>query len=165
VSLVSVTEVKARIKTTLGDSDLQTVIDQVEAEVITSFGAYYVSGMPMVVEMLGGGLCNLYLRRRLASIGSIVDDGTTLTTNDYRLWASQGRIERLPAGTRWGVMVVVKYLPTDDSAKWRGVIIDLVRLTLERTAMKSESISEYSYTAPEWGAEEAVILRRLKMGL
>jgi hypothetical protein len=43
------------------------------------------------------------------------------------------------------------------------VIIDLVRIVIERTAMKSESIAgEYSYTAPDnWEAEFRKAMKRL----
>jgi hypothetical protein len=166
MSLVSVAEIKARIKTVMGDADLQTVIDQAEADVVAHYGAHYVDGTTTATETVGGGLASLYLRRPLASVTSIVDDGTTLTSDDYRLWASQGRVERLPRGTLWGDVAVIVYKPANDNTQRKRVIIDLVRLDLERTAMTHESVGgEYSYNAPDWEQERAGVLRRLKMGL
>jgi hypothetical protein len=58
--------------------------------------------------------CSLFVSRYpVASITSIVEDGTTLTTDDYELRASEGRIVRLSndAETPWsGNKVVVTYV-------------------------------------------------------
>jgi hypothetical protein len=62
------------------------------------------------------------------------------------------------------VVITVTYKPYDDREQRKEAIIDLARLTLERTAMKSESIAgEYSYTAWEggWDAERVKVMRRL----
>jgi hypothetical protein len=166
MSLITTTEIAARIKTTLTQDELQSVIDQAEADVIAAYGAHHVNGTTTVLETLVGGLSSLYLRRPLASVTSISDDGATLTATAYRLWASQGRVERLPAGTLWGSVVVIVYVPADDNLRRKAVITDLVRLDLDRTALKSESIAqEYRYDAPDWNVERAAIVRRLKMGL
>lgn len=165
MSLVTPTDITARIKTTLAPAELQAVIDQAEADVIAAYGAHYVSGTTTVTETLVGGLASLYLRRPLTSVTSVSDDGVALAATSYRLWASQGRVERLPAGTLWGSVVVIVYVPADDNLRRKAVIIDLVRLDLDRTALKSESIAqEYRYDAPDWDVERAAILRRLKIG-
>ncbi len=54
-------------------------------------------------------------------------------------------------------------MPADDRAEWRAALLELVRLQLARTALKSESIAgEYSYTAADdWDADRAKLLRRL----
>jgi hypothetical protein len=58
---------------------------------------------------------------------------------------------------------VVTYKPLDDRLKRAQVIIDLARLVIERTAMKSENIAgEYSYTAPDdWEREFRRAMRKL----
>ncbi len=177
MSLLSVAGLRAQIRTSLTDSQLQMVIDREEAEVIRRFGAHYISGSTMVTETLEGGMRNLYLRRRLTSVSSITEystsdstSGTLLTAvSDYRVWAAQGRIERMPStavsgfgvGT-WGAIVTIVYVPADDNDLRKAAIIDLCRLALERTAMQSENVAgEYSYTAPDWSAARAEILQRL----
>lgn len=177
MSLLTVTQLKAQIRSSLSDAQLQSVIDREEAEVIRLYGAHYVDGSTTVSETMEGGLRNLYLRRRLTSVTSITEyqtsdstDGTVLTAvSDYRIWAAQGRIERMPSTNVsgfgvgvWGAIVTIVYVPADDNDLRRAAIIDLCRLALERTALKSESIAgEYSYTAPEWGEARAEILQRL----
>ncbi len=170
MSLLSVAELRAQIQSSLTDAQLQSVIDREEAEVTRLYGAHYVDGATTVSETLEGGMRNLYLRRRLTSVSSVTEyqtsdstDGTALTAvTDYRVWAAQGRIERMPSGATWGAIVDVVYVPADDNDLRRAAIVDLCRLALERTALKAENIAdEYSYTAPEWGEARAEILQRL----
>lgn len=165
MSLVNVTEIKARIKTVLGDDDLQSVIDQAEADIVAAVGAHYVNSTTTVTETVEGGLPNLYLRRPITSITSITEDDALLAATDYQLWGAQGRIQRLYPGALWGSVIVVVFAPADDNAQRKRVLLDLVRLDLERTAMRHESVGgEYAYDAPEWEQERAGIMRRLKMG-
>lgn len=177
MSLLTVAELKAQVRTSLTDAQLQPVINREEAEVIRLYGAHYVDGLTTVTETLEGGTKSLYLRRRLASVSSITEystsdstSGTLLTAvSDYRVWTAQGRIERMPSTAVsgfgvgvWGAIVIIIYVPFDDTDARKAAIIDLCRLALERTAFKSESIaSEYNYTAPEWGEARAEILQRL----
>jgi len=170
VSLLTVAELKAQVRTSLADADLQRVIDREEAEVVRFYGPHYVDAPTGVTETLEGGTRSLYLRRRLASVTSITEyqtadaaSGTALTAGtDYRVWAAQGRLERMPTGAKWGAVVSVVYVPADDDDLRRAAIVDLCRLALERTALKSESVAgEYSYQAPDWGQARAEILQRL----
>jgi len=96
------------------------------------------------------------------AVVSVTEDGNALASSEYQTWAG-GVIERLPSESYWGDRTVVVYKPTDDRKKRTQVIIDLVRLVLERTAMKSENIAgEYSYTAPDnWDHEFRSAMRRL----
>ena len=163
MSLLTVAEARALVKTGLSDPDLQSVINREEALMTQTFGAHYVDANTTVVETLYGGGASLFLRRRLASVASIVEDTETLTATDYRLWGGQGRIERLPTGTKWlTVPIVVTYVPADDNLQRKAALIELVRLTLERTPMQSESIAgEYSFSAPDWERERVRLIRRL----
>ena len=177
MSLLTVAELKAQIRTSLTDAQIQSVIDREEAEVIKLYGAHYVGISTTVSETLAGAMRNLYIRRRLTSVTSITEyqtsdstDGTLLTAvTDYRIWAAQGRIERMPSNNIsgygvgvWGAIVTAVYVPADDNDLRRAAIIDLCRLALERTALQSENVGgEYSYTAPKWGEARAEILQRL----
>ena len=170
MSLVIPAEVTALVKTSLTAAQLQPVIDRIEAEIIRLYGAHYVNSTTTVSETLRGGMKNLYLRRRGGSLSSVSEtrlptstgEALTEADGDFVLWAGEGRLERLDPGAIWGYSVTVSYVPADDNHQRREVIIDLVRLEIERSAMKSESIAgEYSYTAPEWEAARGEILRRL----
>jgi hypothetical protein len=160
-SLVTVADVHALVATSKTDTQIQAVIDREEADVIRLYGAHYIAATSVSETKSGGGF-NLFLRRPVASVTTVTEDTALLASTSYRLWGSQGRLERLPVGSWWGEVVVVSYVPTDDNNTRRSVIIELVRLALEHSAMKSESVAgEYSYTAPDWLVERSNLLRSL----
>lgn len=167
MSLVTLAQVRVLVKAAnvLTDTQLQFILDDLEAEVTRLVGAHYTDGATTVSMTVAGGGRNLYLVRPLASVTSITDeDSNTYTSATYRLWSEQGRIEAQPSGVTWlaGLYTVVG-VPVDDNAKRREVIINLVRLELERTAMQSENIAgEYSYTAPDWELQRRRLLKRLQ---
>lgn len=163
MSLVTPTDVKALINTSLSDANLQTVIDRVEAQITARIGAPQTDAYATeVVKTMRGEGEYLFMPTEIYSVSSIVEDTSTLTSDQYQTWAG-GVIERLPDDSHWGDRVVVTYKPTDDRLVRAQVIIDLVRLVIERTAMKGESIAgEYSYTAPDnWDAEFRKAMKRL----
>lgn len=167
MSLLSAAELRAQLKTALPDAQLLAIADREEAAMIDICGPHYNAETP-ITETMPGGLKNLYFTRRLSEVKSVKENGVPLTAgSDYRVWASQGRIERLSSGypgARWGDAVEVEYIPADDTPERKAALVELVRLALERTAMHSESIAgEYSYTAPEWELKRAQLLRRLNL--
>lgn len=162
-SLLTLSDARALIKTGLTDSQLEAVVDREDAELVRRFGAHYVNGSTSVQETLEASSkpC-LFLRRPATSVVSITEDDTAVTSAEYRLWAGQGRVQRLPAGSLWNGVVVVTYVPADDNDRRRAALIDLVRLAIERTAMTSESVAgEYSFQAPDWEAARAKVYRRM----
>lgn len=162
-SLVSPTDVKKLINTSLADADLQKVIDRVEAQITEKIGAPQTDdhATEMVKTLRGEGE-NLFMPTEIYGVTSIVEDGTTLDSTDYQFWGG-GVIERLPISTHWGSRCAVTYKPADDRLKRTQVIIDLVRLVLERTALKQEGVAgEYSYTAPDnWDAAFRKAMKKL----
>jgi hypothetical protein len=164
-SLVSPADVKALINTSMSDANLQTVIDRVEAQITARIGAPQTDTFTTeVVKTMRGDEDGLYLfmPTEIYSVSGIVEDLNTLMSDQYQTWAG-GVIERLPEYSHWGDRCVVTYKPTDDRLVRAQVIIDLVRIVIERTAMKSESIAgEYSYTAPDnWDAEFRKAMKKL----
>lgn len=163
-SLVSPANVKAVYNTSLSDPNLQTVIDRVEALITEEIGAPQADGYTTeVTRTLRGGGKTLFLPTEIYSVTSIVEDTVTLTADDYQTWEG-GMIERLPEETQWGSRCVVVYKPADDRLKRAQVIIDMVRLTIERTAMTNENVAgEYSYSAPDWEDEFDKLMRKLRL--
>jgi hypothetical protein len=167
MSIVTTAEVRALVGSSLTDAQLQEIIDREEAELVSRFGANY-DDAPITEEQPSDGK-SVFLRRPIESVETVTEytslgsDGEVLATTTYHAWKAQGRLQRLPEGTRWGALVEVAYTPVDDTAKRKSVIIELVRLTVEQTALKSESVAgEYSYTAPDnWQAQRASVYRRL----
>ena len=165
MSLVTAAEAKKQINTSISDADLQVIIDRIESQITARIGAPWTddSTPSSVVKTLRGESTSLFLPTGIYEVTSIVEDTVTLTASEFRVWGNGGVIERLPIESNWGTVCVVTYKPMDDRFKRIPVIIDLLRLTLERTAMKSENIAgEYSYTAPDnWDVEFRRAMKRL----
>lgn len=162
-SLVSPLDVRALVKTSLEDGDLQNVIDRIEAQVAERIGEPQTDGMATTItKTFRGEGFYLFLPTEIHEVVSIVEDSATLTGDEYQTWAG-GVIERLPSESYWGDRIVVTYKPKDDRKVRSQVIIDLARIVIERTAMKGESIGgEYSYTAPEdWDVQFNQAMKRL----
>jgi hypothetical protein len=169
MTLLTVAALRAQVQTGLDDTQLAALIEREEAEVIARYGADYVDGVTPISETPQGGMSNLYLKRRIGSIVSIDEalvlggSASTLAASQYHVWADQGRITRLPEGTRWGCSVVASYVPQDDRPLRLQVLIELCRLALEQTAMKSESVAgEYAFQAPDWELARKRLYRRLE---
>ena len=162
-SLVSPAEVKALLNTPMADTDLQVVINRIEAQVNARIGLPQTDEMETTLtKTLRGEGYYLYLPTEIYSVVSVTEDDNLLTADQYQTWAG-GVIERLPCESNWGDRTVVVYKPVDDRDKRAQVIVDLARIVLERTAMKSESVAgEYSYTAPDnWDDEFRTAMKRL----
>ena len=163
MSLVEAAVAKKLINTSLADVDLQVIIDRIEAQITERIGAPQTDAYATTVtKTLRGEGPNLFLPTEIYAVVSITEDGAALVAGDYQVWAG-GVIERLPIDSGWGARNVVVYKPTDDRLKRTQVIIDLTRLVLERTAMKSESVAgEYSFTAPDdWDDQFRKAMKRL----
>jgi hypothetical protein len=162
-SLVSPDQVRLTVKTDLTDDQLQMVIDQVESEITSRIGAPQddQGSVQIVITKYGEGNL-MFFTTEIASVISIVEDDRTLSVDEYRVWPG-GQIQRLPEDWNWGTEVVTTYCPADDRPKRTQVIIDLVRIYIDRTALQHESIAgEYAYDAPQsWEEEIRKIMRRL----
>lgn len=162
-SLVSPADVRAQVSTGLSDTNLQTVIDRVEAQITQRIGSPQTDALETTItKTLRGEGEFLFMPTEISSVVSITEDGNALASDQYQTWAG-GVIERLPSDSHWGDRNVVVYKPADDRLVRAEVIISLVRIVLERTAMKSESVAgEYSFTSPDsWDEEFRKAMRRL----
>lgn len=164
MSLVTAEEVRALIETPLGDEELEAIITREEAAMVKRIGPNYDEDTPLVESIEGRGK-NLFLSRAIAEVESVTearclgDTPEELTPTDFHIWHEQGRLIRLLRWTCWGEVVTVTYQPVDDNEARKTTLIELIRLALERTVMKSESVAgEYSYTAPDWDAARERLL-------
>lgn len=145
----------------LDDATLAGIIAAEEAEIVRRFGA---NAPGPVVETLRGGGKSLYLKRALASVTSVVETlvlgdtvSTTLTTYDYYPWLPEGRLERLDA--LWGALVVVTYVPADDTSLRTSVLLELVRIATEQTA-GGGSVSGLGYSITSAGSADGSAWQR-----
>lgn len=147
-SVVSITEMRALVNTSLSDVDLQAVIDREESWLAGRVGV--LVGERTDTFRPGFSDTILYLRRRAESV-VVTDDGVALVADtDYLFTPSTGSLRRgtTTAPLAWGGVVTVAWTPSDEAAVKRAVI-ELVRGTLGETGMDSETIGEYAYTRGE----------------
>ena len=166
MSLLTIAQLRTEVQTSLLNDALQTIIDREEEQMVDRLGPHYVAATAISeTHPVRSGGKNVYTRRRIQSVSSVAErspggDNATVAATNYEVWAGQGRIERISG--EWAARVVVTYIPADDSAKRKQALITLIRLILERTALKQESFAgEHSYTAGDWDAERAQIYRNL----
>ena len=162
-SLLSLSECRALVKTSLSDADLQGVIERVEGEITKRIGAAQDdAGTVTIKETVRGCGEQLFVKVPFTEIVSITEDGSAVNSDQYLPWGGSGMIEHVPAGSTWGTVCAVTYKPADQRLQRKQATIDAVRLVVERTAMISESIGgEYSFTAPDWDAAMHKVLRKL----
>lgn len=166
---VSVSDVRAKVQTDLDDSALGDIIANEEAALSARLGAP-PDGTTAITEVLintEGG--SLYTKRPVATVTSVTESSTltstpaTLAATDYYLMGTRGQFIRLAGCVSWGQLVTVVYVPADSAALWKQVIIELVRIALEQTTMRQESVAgEYTYQAPDWNVARERQYRRLE---
>lgn len=178
VTLLSTAGLRQHVETDLPDTALQLILDSEEAEIIRRYGPHatatdVLSGgewFPLQMAGLSGVTGWLVLNRPAVSIVSIVqttfDQSLVLAAGDYTLWPG-GRLEREGFGPNpaswWGEQVVVTYVPVDMTAQRALVLVQLCKLALAFTGLKSESVGggDHSETTADYTVEREKALRSL----
>jgi hypothetical protein len=175
-SLITTTQLRAHLSTTLSDAALQEIIDAEEAAIVERYGAHTANQVEEFEDECPGAL--LFPKRKVSSVVSIVEkwanmfiggySGTTLDASDYEIVPGGKEIRRLPSGTNplssWGQRVTLTYVPVADTARRVMALVALCTLSANyRAGLKSESVGggEYSYTAGDLQGEREQILARL----
>lgn len=157
MSLVTLSEVRALVKSGLADADFQAVIDREESWLAGRIGA--LAGARTDTFYPGLTDAPIYLGRRAASV--VVTD-KAVAVSDIRFASDTGLVRRTSG--YWTGPVVVTWTPTDTDVVKRGVI-ELVRGTLTETGYDSETIGDYAYSRGEArgsriGVVRSILLRR-----
>lgn len=154
MSLVTLGDVRALVKSGLSDPDLQAVIDREEAWLASRIGA--LTG-ERTDTFTPGADAPLYLRRQAASV-VLTDAGVAVAADQFTFTPSAGQIRRIYGS--WKGPVTVTYTPTDSATVARAVI-ELVRGTTTETGYESESMGDYSYSRGEARTSRAGLLRSI----
>lgn len=158
-TLLTPISLREHVETDLSDAALQCILDSEEAEIVRRYGPHATAS-----ETLAGGARWLILARDAASVTQIVEtaDGldTALGADAYRLWPG-GRIERLDA--IWAPRVAVTYTPREETAQRRLALINLCKLAIAYSGLKSEGVGsgDYQATALDYTGEREKLLRGL----
>jgi hypothetical protein len=176
-SFVSIAEVRALVRSSLSDVDLQAIIDREESWLASRIGV--LTGSRTDTFAPGLGDTPLYLTRRTEAV-VVTDNGTLVAASDLLFTPSTGCLRRAvwaswpPDPPRypvwypaWQGAVTVTYTPTDGADVTRAVI-ELVRLALDQSpGMQSETMGTYSYTRAtgpgaisRFGLVRSILIRR-----
>ena len=161
-ALLTAADIRAHVETALDDVALQTVIDRVDADLVQRAGPH--SGP--LTETMTGRTRSAYVSRPIASVssvreGAIIAAETPMlsATDEYRLWPTEGRIERFPAGSSFATVVEVVYTPVDETDRRKRVLLELVRLDLAQSGRAQERVgSDYRYRGLDYGEHRDALI-------
>ena len=163
--MITIADVRAVVQSPLTDTQLQAVIDR-ETSIATSRYGPVSDGTNPITETTSGMAQSVYLRHPIVEVVEVVEQAypsapvVTLDGDDYTVIAREARLVR--HRNRWSGQVTVTYIGEDTRPTWRAVLIELVRIGLEQTAMEREEVAnEYRYQAPEWEHRRNALYRRL----
>lgn len=177
-ALLTAAEAQARgVGVDLDADTLQAIIDAEDAQMIARFGAHG-DGVSSVTELASNQRGRVFLRRPALSISSIgvasYPGGTTtaLDAANYHAWLDRGQIDLypaiLPACSPTYPSATVVYIPSDDRAIRKQILLDIVRIGLEQTSSSvGGSISGLGYSitsnakSADWDTARAQQYRRL----
>lgn len=164
--------VKDRIETDLSDLELQSMIDEVVAEIERRFGVNAAT----TVE-LDGGASVLTLSRPIdtgqpvtivetdpANTGDAANE-TALSADDYRVRDGGRTLERLIDGTngrsRWAPLVRIAYTPVSDARQREEVVIKIVHIDAQHRGVNSERAGDWQASYPDAAAEREKLINSL----
>ncbi len=157
----TLTRVQERIETDLKGTELQSMIDEVVAEIERRFGPE-----ASIIVFLDGDRKYLSLIREANTITSIVEilgtDETTIETDDYRVLDGGRTLERLGDGTNgrllWERLVKVTYTPASKAEEREEVVILVVQLGVEYKGLRSEKSGDYTVTFADYKADREALI-------
>ncbi len=150
MSVTSIAQVRALVKTGVADSDLQDIIDREEAYLARELRAPIAGSRTQNVWRAPFALDfnDIYLQRPTDSLTSVVDNGVSVDLADVRLLEAGYVIERTSddgtTGAWQGPLIAITYTP-NDLLEVQRVVVELCRLTLIETGFSSEDIGTYKY--------------------
>ena len=158
MSLITPTDVTAVLSTDLDAAALQSIIDREEAEMVRCFGAT-ADGVTTFTEtfMLTGA--DIFTARPISSLSSISvvayvgASPTTLATSQYYRVPPLNQIRISPFLT--DSFVTVTYVPANDQALRKQVLLDLVRLAMEQFSTSTGKVSGLGFSIERGGGASA----------
>lgn len=164
-------EAQARgVGTDMDEDALQELIDAEEVQMVRRFGAHG-DGVATVTGVFMRHGRNIYPPRPYLSITSVKTAAypggtlTTLAATSWYAWANY--IELYPGGLlvdNSGETVSVTYVPVDDRALRKEVLLNLVKLTIGETALPVGRVSGMGFSIEgggDQGGARSALYRRL----
>ena len=170
MSLLTRGAIIEHIETDLPSNALDRFLNDAEAEIIARFGPHGDSENP-ITEDCEGGEEFIFLSRPYDALTSVTEreseEDTVLSSDDYRAYYGNRALKRQSSGTNsrilWAEEVRVVYR-ADDTDRRKRVQMDLVKLAIQYSGLKSQNSGNYSETQVDYEAEKNKILNRLAQG-
>lgn len=158
---------REHLETDLSDTALQRLIDDADGDVVRCAGEHPAAGVTVTETFAPAVGDRLILLGRVADPAqplvvtetrADVIGGESPTTLPAEAYALSGRLLRR-VGTGWAGIVSVTYTPaSDDLARRRRVILDLVKLAIRYEAARSYTLGDVSVSAVDYEGERQRIL-------
>lgn len=174
MSLLTTTQVRVHVENDLDDTELQRLIDAVEQEIVEKYGPHVTQTDELDECRLSNAL---FLTRPASTITTVTEEShvdgditaTVLSSDDYDLTNDGRRIRRLSDGTNprstWDDVVIVAYVPTDESSKREGVMVAMLKLDIHFNGLDTEKVGDYSAVQQNYEKNRAVVLHRLSRNI
>jgi hypothetical protein len=160
-TLLAPADVRGHIETDLLDPAIQRLLDDADAEIIRRFGAHVGN----VSETIDGRAQLLAVSRPVQAVVSVTErigvTDTLLDATDWQLWYGkvlERRTDGTHGGTGWGDRITIVYTPVADTSQRARVELDLVKLAIQYSALRTQSSGDYAETAPDYEDERETIL-------
>src|SRR5688500_494683 len=130
------------VESDLADADLVAIASSAREEIAARIG----TGED-IVRRHDGGQRYIFLYPPAGTIGSVTEDGITLTVDvDYRVGGGGAYIERISDTypRLFGRWVTTTYDSTITGDRYDRVVVDLVKLALEYTGLDSRRDGDYA---------------------
>ncbi len=169
--IITVADLREHVETDLPESALQRLIDDADQMVVDTYGEH---GPATQTDDLYGDPGSEYVfpERPIDAVTTVTEYTTETTSQvldptDYRVLHQGKSLLRLRNGSNpavgWPYRVVVAYvIATGENPRRRGVVIDLVRLSINHSSgLRSERAGDYAVSYGDSEGERLKVLRRL----
>lgn len=140
--------IKERIENDLSDDELARMAMEAQARIVAAWGDD-ADALAPITEYIDGRAQTVTLNRPMdeTQAFTITEDGTVLTTDDYRVEHRGRTLRRMVEGSRsssklWGRDVVVEYVPLGDVDQRQEAIIALVQLAISYEGVSARNVGD-----------------------
>lgn len=161
--LLTTAQLRGRIETAITDDGLQAIIDACESEIVRRYGPHD-TGLHNFHANPWGYNDIIVLPRAASEITSIHDrkiDGDTLIDADDYYMETPFIIARRSM-TFWPLHAVVAYVPEDESAIRREVLVQLCLLSIHFSGFEYLKTPELTIQGSDYQVEREKVLRQLR---
>tara|TARA_Y100000004_G_C8870176_1_gene392937 strand:- start:245 stop:820 length:576 start_codon:yes stop_codon:yes gene_type:complete len=173
-TLLTTAELLTHVESDLASATLQRILDAEEEEIVKRFGSHApddstdTSQTEKFYSVHGQKF--IYLGREVASVTSVSETEsnkygettTTLSANDFEIYDNKRLLRKATgdnASSHWQDIVTVVYVPYDDRARRRLLLINLCKLALQYDATNSTSVGEVSVSTPQYHTEREQLFK------